>query len=146
MKLKIERLIILSSVLCISIILMALLHSSGVAAQKYYVPSVTYIGDQSSNSSDNLNTYKVNENGERYGSAKYIDIGLLDLVLAKGTNGVIGYVKAADLEEPLPKSPEEAANWKTSDRTNSLYAADGTTIIGEFIIQGNEDNNVVIYK
>jgi hypothetical protein len=147
MKKHAKKLIILMScVLFIGITLIVLSQTTSVFAQKNYIPSVTNIGIQSTSSSYIENAYEINQNGERYGSAKYIDIGLLDLVLAEGTNGELGYVKAIDLDEPMPKSPEEAANWKTSDRTINLYASDGTTIIGEFVIKGNENNNAVIIQ
>ena len=147
MKTNIKKILIISlSVLLSGVMLAVVLQSTKVSAQKNYIPSVTNLGSQSQTDTDNKNTYKVNQNGQRYGSTKYNDIGMLDLVMAKGTNGESGYVKASDLDEPAPKTLEEAANRVSKDRSIHLYAEDGTTIIGEFIIKGNDNGNVKIYK
>lgn len=125
-------------VLAALIAFIAIGQSNGLLAQKNYLPSATYVGDQVLAARlMNSTAYKVNQNGERYGSAKFIDIGLLDLVLAEATNGKAGYVRATDLEEPMPASPEEAANWRRPDRTINVYAEDGKTVLGIFIIKGN---------
>ncbi|MDW7655726.1 MAG: hypothetical protein SCM11_00985 [Bacillota bacterium] len=109
--------------------------SGNIRAQKNYTPMVTNIGRQPDPIVPaGADTIQINHRGERYGSAKYIDIGMLDLVLAQGTNGEVGYVRASDLDEPAPKSPEEAASLITYSRTINLYAEDGTTIIGVFNI------------
>lgn len=87
--------------------------------------------------------FDVNENGETYGdyfqaaSAGYTP----DLIYAQGENGIFGYVRASDLEEPMPESPEAAlvlqAERKASGYTGhfiNLYDADGVTIIGRFFV------------
>lgn len=132
--------LMISMLLLAGVMILFIVQSTNVFAQREYTPSVTNVGTQSAS---NESQFKINKNGERYGSAKYVDIGMLDLVLARGTNGKVGYVRAIDLEEPMPRSPEEAANWKTEDRAINLYEEDGTTVIGEFIISGNGD--AVIY-
>ncbi|MGO4699429.1 peptidase [Paenibacillus sp. 2TAB26] len=89
--------------------------------------------------------YAVNNNGETYGS------GLLeskigeepDLILAEGTNGVQGYVKADDLF-PIASSLQEAtiSNSNGDIQVISLYDQDGLTVIGEFELkEGNSVTN-----
>ena len=112
--------------------------SANTSAQRKYTSTFTNVGEWSEASVlASEEQYRINDRGERYGSALDIDIGMLDLVLAYGTNGQIGYVRAVDLDEPIPKSPEEAANYRTTDKSINLYAEDGVTIIGQFMIQGN---------
>lgn len=139
MKQKIRKryIIIFIFVLCLTSI--TIIFTSNVNARKNYIPIATNIGDQSALSQTSNNQYQINARGDRFGSAKFIDIGMLDLVLAKGTNGEIGYVRVTDLDEPIPQSPEEAANWRTTDRYINLYAEDGITVIGKFLINENSD-------
>jgi len=98
-------------------------------------PSVTY----SSNKSDTqiteklvISEYKINENGEKYGSELYADIcgELPDLILAEGKNGEIGYVRNIDLN-PEPKTIEEAIALNKVTEI-PLYSSDGKTVIGTF--------------
>ena len=79
--------------------------------------------------------YKVNANGETYGSGiGYSDVPP-DLVLAHGDDGQIGYVKSKDLEDPLPSSVDDALELNNSGpRVINLYADDGVTVIGKFTI------------
>lgn len=78
-----------------------------------------------------------NENGQTYGSA--LDATSLntepDLIKAYGVDGTLGYVRSVDLEEGLPKTPQEAlAQQRKAVRVRPipLYADDGKTIIGVF--------------
>lgn len=81
----------------------------------------------------------TNENGEIYGSELYLDsIGVkADLIYAIGENGVEGYVKAIDLEGPAVETPEEAVQQIRENREIPLYASDGVSVIGRFVIQNN---------
>ena len=65
------------------------------------------------------------------------------LLLAQGEDGTLGYVRATDLGEPQPETPEEAvalmAERKASGYTGryiNLYAPDGVTVIGRFHVGG----------
>ena len=82
--------------------------------------------------------YPTNANGQTYGPSDPSGRRQLpDLIVAVGRDGTQGYVKLADLEQPGPASPEEAASFNTADPIDvPLYASDGTTIIGTFRIGG----------
>lgn len=132
------RSLVLLSVPMLTAVVIFVIWSADTSAQRNYTSTFTDIGERSEASVlASGEQYRINKRGERYGSARDIDIGMLDLVLAYGTNGQIGYIRAVDLNEPIPKSPEEAANYRTTDKLINLYAEDGVTIIGQFMIQGN---------
>ena len=64
-----------------------------------------------------------------------------ELILARGVDGTRGYVRASDLEEPMPESPEAALALQAQRRASgyvghyiNLYASDGVTVIGCFFI------------
>ncbi|WP_018306143.1 hypothetical protein [Desulfitobacterium hafniense] len=82
---------------------------------------------------------KINQSGETYGSmagaSSYEQIP--DLILAEGIDGTVGYVKNLDLNQGLPKNPEEAVAYMKNLKDNGfrkipLYAVDGKTVIGEY--------------
>lgn len=57
------------------------------------------------------------------------------LIAAVASNGVAGYVKYSDLFcQPAPASPAAALAAQGSPQTIPVYASDGTTIVGQFII------------
>lgn len=62
-----------------------------------------------------------------------------DLIRATATNGKVGYVLKTDLDGPMPSSPEEALAQQAANagktRVIPVYEADGTTMIGEFLIE-----------
>jgi len=62
-----------------------------------------------------------------------------DLVQAEATSGEIGYVLRTDLEEPTPKSPQEALARQASEagktRVIPVCESDGVTKIGVFVVQ-----------
>lgn len=88
--------------------------------------------------------FPTNSNGQTYGSAALAETAEEepDLILAQGIDGTQGYVKSADLNGDMPKSPEEAlvkqrANalrYRNGERMIPLYASDGKTVIGKFRI------------
>lgn len=89
------------------------------------------------------NGFKENKNGETYGTGLQADIlGYEpDLLLATGENNVLGYVRVTDLDEPTPSSPKEASKiqkkrieTKYTGRYIPLYASDGRTVIGRFLV------------
>ncbi|WP_036604870.1 hypothetical protein [Paenibacillus assamensis] len=102
--------------------------------------------------------YSVNESGLTYGSAaNAVSVETEPhLISAVGIDGTKGYVYSKDLQEEMPKTPEEAVAImkdhkkallaKSSDgkavvvRTLPLYDLDGKTIIGEFAITGAPNN------
>ncbi|GEM_PF-700201 len=87
------------------------------------------------------NEYDINENGETYGSAlSSYTIGIEpDLIAAVGTNGVNGYVKAAELTPEVSTIEEALAlmGENGSVRTIPLYDVNGTAILGQFDIVTN---------
>ncbi len=98
--------------------------------------------------------FPVNENGETYGD--YFQATRAgkdpDLILAQGEDGTLGYVRSADLEEPLPESPEAALAIQSERRTSgykgryiNLYAADGVTVIGRFFVGAGLSDSDSIY-
>ncbi|GGH65438.1 hypothetical protein GCM10008014_44810 [Paenibacillus silvae] len=84
-------------------------------------------------------TYKVNKNGETYGSGNLAaTIGYEpDLILAKNDEGIEGYVRAKELF-PDYNSPEEALAAENNNLSSiNLYDKDGETILGSFQIQAS---------
>lgn len=77
------------------------------------------------------NKVRVNSNGQTYGSGWVDDTP--ELIAAVGAGGVKGYVYNADL---LSLGDKATPDDETPEIPNSihLYAKDGTTIIGEFLI------------
>lgn len=79
--------------------------------------------------------WPVNENGQTYGPAIYTapPEAHPDLMATAGVDGTLGYVLFSDLEEPLPRTPEEAVKMnKNPPRYIPLYDKDGKTVIGTF--------------
>jgi hypothetical protein len=82
--------------------------------------------------------YPTNAAGQTYGGDKPL-VEAPDLVKVLATNGKVGYVLQADLNGPMPKTPEEAvASNEASLRgyTIPVYESDGTTQIGVFQVGG----------
>ena len=77
------------------------------------------------------NKVRVNSNGQTYGPGWVDDTP--ELIAAVGAGGVKGYVYNADL---LSLGDKATPDDETPEIPNSihLYAKDGTTIIGEFLI------------
>ena len=90
-----------------------------------------------------LEIVQRNENGEIYGSELFLDeIGVQpDLILAEGTNGKVGYVRADDINDAEITTPEQAAEKMLSSKSREipLYDSDGTTIIGSFSLHPSGD-------
>ncbi|MGG1660856.1 hypothetical protein [Brevibacillus sp. NRS-1366] len=87
---------------------------------------------------DSASNYPFNEQGQTYGPVPHSSKSthLPDLISATGENGVVGYVKATDLD-PKVSSPEEAIAYQKSIeaigyKSVPLYKSDGKTVIGEF--------------
>jgi hypothetical protein len=89
--------------------------------------------------------YPVNEEGLTYGSL--LDSNSPenepDLILVVATNGKEGYAKKSDLDVahgPVFKSPAEALAWQEAnadvDTVVPVYEKDGKTVIGEFVVYG----------
>jgi hypothetical protein len=104
-------------------------------------------------SQDKAPKYPVNSSGQTYGSvSKAISEETEpDLIAAIGLDGTKGYVLSKDLQDKMPKTPEEAvaitkeirkasaeAKAKGSNiiREVPLYSVDGKTVIGKFGISG----------
>lgn len=78
----------------------------------------------------------VNAKGQKFGSA---DTGTdkpadVDLVLAIGTNGTVGYVRADDLDRPAAANPTAAKAKAKASRNIPLLKSDGVTKIGTFTV------------
>ena len=95
------------------------------------------------NSNTPTGDFPTNDSGQTYGSGAEIRHGHgPQLIEAFGTDGKTrGYVKAKDLEEPLPSSPEDAAKNLDQSRRIPLYSVDGSTRIGEFNIHRSASGN-----
>lgn len=77
-----------------------------------------------------------NEYGEIYGSEYFLNLNGIkpDLILAVGTNGEEGYIRAEELDND-PKTIEEALKYTPSNYEIPLYKEDGITIIGSFKVE-----------
>lgn len=77
-----------------------------------------------------------NQNGELYGSELLLsEFGIqLDLISAKNSQGIVGYVRASDLYNDEVYTPEDAIAAMSIERANSIpmYLSDGITMIGTF--------------
>ena len=99
--------------------------------------------------------YAENDSGLTYGSAAEAASPDQepDLIAAMATNGRQGYVRKTDLDGANGsaaaagfRSPEEALAWQAeraaevargvADPTTPVYAQDGFTVIGEFLVAG----------
>ena len=94
---------------------------------------------------------QYNSHGEIFGSEFLLaEIGVKpDLILARGTNGELGYVKASELERNEISTPEEAIAYMESEeykvtRTIPLYDCEGETVIGSF--EFSFDDVIIIYS
>lgn len=90
--------------------------------------------------------YAVNENGMTYGTMLQAEeLGEEpDLILAVGENNVTGYLRTSDLVY-TPTSPEDALRWNEETTENyyiPLYADDGETIIGRFLVTVSSEQPV----
>lgn len=92
---------------------------------------------------------EANASGQTYGSlAGYSDEEAPDLVLVELPDGTEGYVYSADLfeaEGPIAASPEEALasqEERTEGVAIAVYAVDGVTVVGEFVVGGDGYDNV----
>lgn len=84
--------------------------------------------------------YPVNSRGETYGSqGSPLAEEDPDLVLAKNTGGVLGYVRADELDGFEPETPQEAAEYMQTGPREwdvAMYLQDGETVVGTFHVGG----------
>lgn len=82
----------------------------------------------------------VNSHGESYGPLVSYD-DPPDLFEAGATNGNVGYVRWSDLWEVMrpPDSLTDALAMKPSKHVLSVFARDGTTVVGEFVVMPGID-------
>ncbi len=83
--------------------------------------------------------FPKNESGQTYGSiANVTSVSQYpDLVLVQDTAGHDGYVLATQLNGPTPSTPQQAiAMNPTGPRTIPVYASNGKTVIGKFVVGG----------
>ena len=79
------------------------------------------------------NGYPTNKLGETYGPDIKDSDYIPDLILAKNNLGVLGYIRATELDPNPPKSPSDLDHYTPVEKVN-MYLEDGLTIIGEFDI------------
>lgn len=92
--------------------------------------------------------WPTNANGQTYGSIENATSSTTDpdLVQAIATNGQTGYVYSSQLNPPGPSSPAQALAQQaaqTTPRYISVYAQDGTTVIGQFEVSEPSSEAVV---
>lgn len=92
---------------------------------------------------------ELNAAGEIYGSELLLEmIGVEpDLISAVGQNGAEGYIKRTDLDYNLPSNPAEAMEYmanRPARRTIPLYAEDGVTVLGSFVIDNTTPSGELI--
>lgn len=79
------------------------------------------------------NGYPVNDAGETYGPDVKDREEEPDLILVDTGDGVVGYIKKADINNGA-SSLEEAREWEPNSYVVPIYLEDGCTQIGEFEI------------
>lgn len=96
--------------------------------------------------------YGVNASGETYGSAMTASSAdeEPDLIAAQAANGEIGYVRKSELDRAAGsdiQTPAEAAAWNRERQANNakgatlsvpVYAKDGKTVIGRFVLDDGQ--------
>lgn len=84
----------------------------------------------------NTNTYyPLNKFGQTFGGdIKEITDQGPDLILAQNEEGLVGYVKATDMDPDPPTTPDQAASYQSKSFFVPMYTSDGCTKIGEFKI------------
>lgn len=94
--------------------------------------------------STDVTEWGVNAKGETYGVENVN--GSPDLIFVFATNGKVGYAYVAEMNAawgPEPTSPEHALQMQEerAGQTVSVpvYESDGETVIGEFVMGGNDD-------
>lgn len=89
-------------------------------------------------SQDDIRThgYPTNQKGETYGPDVKELTDMPDLILVQSDN-ILGYVKASDLDDGVT-SIADALSSNPTTRTIPVYLQDGTTVIGEFIVEPGE--------
>lgn len=95
-----------------------------VADQIVFTPTVEEIKEDG---------YPVNDAGETYGPDVKDSEEEPDLILVDAGDGVVGYIKKADINNGA-SSLEEAREWEPSSYVVPIYLEDGCTQIGEFEI------------
>ena len=109
-------------------------------------------------SSDVMNTnaampnYERNSAGLTYGSVRDAPRPDLepDLILVETSNGQTGYARKADMDGPTFHSPADAIAWQQSEggksRTIPVYAQDGVTVIGKFVMGSSHPGEDIVSK
>ena len=118
---------------------------AGIIAGSFTFSSIPALANKPSNSitvqEASSPKFKVNKNGETYGSIKDVTVAGQEptLILAEGIDGTVGYARFADMNGPQPKNPEEAVAYmkkmeNSVPRNIPLYDVDGKTVIGKYKI------------
>lgn len=121
-----------------------------ISEQDKSTPTVTVPTNQvptqvepESTSTKTKTDFPTNKYGQTYGSSANCSIEQEpDLVKAIGIDGTAGYVLSKDLNEEMPKTPEEAIAmtkaFPAEGKIIPLYAVDGRTVIGKFKITSGD--------
>ncbi|MDQ3223419.1 MAG: peptidase M56 BlaR1 [Gemmatimonadota bacterium] len=92
------------------------------------------VGASADDSEPSPADFPRNAKGMTYGSALDSEVEP-QLVEAYATNGRVGYVLSIDLNEEVAANPTEALQRNAGGFTIPVYTVDGTTIIGEFVVE-----------
>lgn len=89
------------------------------------------------------NGYPINARGETYGPAFREVLVSPDLELAQNEEGILGYIRQAEVPGASVSTLEEAAAYSCPDTFYmNMYAEDGITIIGQFYVNNFQDNTI----
>ena len=87
--------------------------------------------------------FPTNARGQTYGSIAGIVNPADDptLVSVQDTKGQDGYVYASQFNGPIPHTLQQALAQKITPRTIPVYAVNGTTVIGKFVVGDGYTSN-----
>ncbi len=143
----------------IRLLVLTIALAAGMAIGMFITPTIA--SSKFNIGQDKVPNFPVNANGQTYGSSlEAVSVETEpDLIAAIGIDGTEGYVLSKDLQEPSPKTPEEAvaqtkeiekaalaAKAKGSNivREIPLYDVDGRTVIGKFGIVAPDTNKDIL--
>ncbi|ADC52385.1 hypothetical protein BpOF4_21949 (plasmid) [Alkalihalophilus pseudofirmus OF4] len=123
-----------------SLIFIGLVGIISISIGLYLSFSNTQHSDEHSDLTDESPDYPINEQGQTYGKAPYSEgpVKEPDLIMAEGEDGVIGYVRAIDLDNNNSTPNQSIEDQKEIEREGyrsiPLFEYDGKTVVGEFRI------------
>lgn len=133
-----NRVVLVVSAICLICLLTGFVHVKQIKREneqhELIIPTLSEIREKG---------YPVNQNGERFGiTDRDNNETSPELILAQNQEGLVGYIKALDMNRFSPTTPEEAANYQSKGYYVNMYMQDGETQIGTFYItEGNNQIN-----